>query len=260
MVTAPEIGKRAIKEASERLEKASTAEHAPALEARFPQLLKRIKDGTLGPGDIDDFLRKEANLPPDLKQYLLSRKAWFLLRGEETKDALRAYDEALAAAPESPTTWLMKGSALLELNRLDDAFQAFQKAYSLREHFGPQKQEYLKDLFLAWSLAAQLRGLFGILNKDSNELGKGVEAYLQALENSRKVGLDGAISVLEVPESASQELKDALEELLLAIRLLSIKNPFERVRELAKEVTKVWPEGVPAVEAVREQRDREWTN
>jgi hypothetical protein len=31
------------------------------------------------------------------------------------------------------------------------------------------------------------------------------------------------------------------------------------LRALAKEVTKVWPEGMSAVEAVREQRDREWT-
>jgi len=39
------------------------------------------------------------------------------------------------------------------------------------------------------------------------------------------------------------------------VRLLSIKDPFDRWRELTKEISKVWPEGVSALDAIREQRE-----
>ena len=42
------------------------------------------------------------------------------------------------------------------------------------------------------------------------------------------------------------------------VRLLSIKDPFEGWRELGKELSKVWPKDVSAVDAIREQRDRKW--
>jgi len=53
----------------------------------------------------------------------------------------------------------------------------------------------------------------------------------------------------------SKDIQEALEELELMIRLLSIKDPFEGWRALTKELTKVWPTGVSAVDAVREQRE-----
>ena len=60
---------------------------------------------------------------------------------------------------------------------------------------------------------------------------------------------------LAVDETATANLKAALEELELMVRLLSIKDPFEGWRELSKEISKVWPKGVSAVDAIREQRD-----
>ena len=59
----------------------------------------------------------------------------------------------------------------------------------------------------------------------------------------------------ETPETLPEELQEALEELEVMVRLLSIKDPFDRWRELTKEISKVWPEGVSAVDAVREQRE-----
>ena len=53
-------------------------------------------------------------------------------------------------------------------------------------------------------------------------------------------------------------LREALEELDLMVRLLSIKDPFDGWRALTKEISKVWPEDVSAVDAIREQRDRPW--
>ena len=55
-----------------------------------------------------------------------------------------------------------------------------------------------------------------------------------------------------------EELREALEELDLMVRLLSIKDPFDGWRALTKEISKVWPEDVSAVDAIREQRDRPW--
>ena len=56
-------------------------------------------------------------------------------------------------------------------------------------------------------------------------------------------------------EAASGNLKAALDELELMVRLLSIEDPFEGWRELTKEISKVWPKGVSALDAVREQRE-----
>lgn len=190
MVTLLEGAGQEIKSAAERLEKTSTAEHAFALEQAVPHLADRIKSGTVTVEEIASFLESFPQVQPEIKEYLLVKRGYLLFQEGRQEEGLRNYDYALSTI-EKPSTWAIKGSALLQMNRLDEAFQAFQKAYLLREHFGPQKQEYLKDLFLAWSLAAQLRGLFGILNNHSNELGKGVEAYLQALESSRKVGFMG---------------------------------------------------------------------
>ena len=52
-----------------------------------------------------------------------------------------------------------------------------------------------------------------------------------------------------------KEFQEALEELEVMVRLLSVKDPFEGWRALTKELTKVWPAGVSAVDAVREKRE-----
>jgi hypothetical protein len=59
----------------------------------------------------------------------------------------------------------------------------------------------------------------------------------------------------QTKEQARQFLQEAQEELGLAVRLLSIKDPFEGWRALTQEISKVWPEGVSAVDAIREQRE-----
>jgi tetratricopeptide (TPR) repeat protein len=259
MLVALPTKEQELKEISDRLERASIQEHSAALGASSASLAKSIREGTATLDEIDAFLAKFPQAQPDLKGYLLSKKARLLLQQGSEDEALKHYDAALRTK-ETPSTWALKGAALLELNRLDEAFHSFQKAYSLRENFGPQKQEYLKDLFQGWSISALLRGLLGILHNDSRELQKGVEAYLEVLENSGKEGLSGAVGMLEAEEPVSEELKAALEELELAIKLLSIKDPFDRWRAFTKEISKVWPKDISAVEAIREQREREWNN
>jgi tetratricopeptide (TPR) repeat protein len=221
-------------------------------------LVKSIKGGTVTVEEIDSLLGKAPQITLELRAYLLSKKASLLCQQDRVEEGLRWYDEALKTE-EIPSTWALKGTALLQLERLDEAFQAFQQAYLLRENFGPQKQGYLKDLLQGWSTAAALRGVFGISQHDSRELQKGVEEYLGVLDKARAENLGDAATVyLKAVEPASDELQEVIEEWELAVRLLSIKNPFDRMRALAKEVSKVWPKGVSAVDAVREQRDREW--
>ena len=239
----------------EKLQKASDEEHIAATQELSASLAISIIDGTVTTEEVDSFLKQAPGVDTEVTRYLLTKKAWLLLRQGLGDEALKYYDDALDINEESPSTWAAKGAALLELSRLDEAFHAFQEAYFLRENFGSQKEGYLRDLFQGWSISALFRGLFGILNNDTSELQKGVEAYLEVLENSRKEGIPGSMGVLEAKEPVSKELKEALEELEVAVRLTSIKDPFERFRELSKEISKVWPEGVSAVDAIREQRD-----
>ena len=162
------------------------------------------------------------------------------------------------------------------MQRIDEAFHAFEKAYSLRGYFGPQKQEYLKDLFWTWGAVTFFLGLDAVLEQDSTELQKRVEEFLDIQERANEEGLGGIPGKVLFREPGSEEpgkvsgeaertlvlhihetpeLQEAIEELELTIRLLSIKDPFERFRELSKEISKVWPEGVSAADAIREQRD-----
>jgi hypothetical protein len=90
-----------------------------------------------------------------------------------------------------------------------------------------------------------------------------VQEYLEVQERARDEGIEGAevkVALAEDSESVLQELRDAIEEWELAVRLLSIKDPFEGWRALTKEISKVWPKDASAVDAIREQRAREWNN
>jgi tetratricopeptide (TPR) repeat protein len=266
-----------IKDADERFDRASTAEHAAALEQALPNLAERVKSGTVTVEDIDSFLNSVPQVQPELKEYLLVKKGYLLSQQGKQEEGLRNYDYALATI-EKPATWALKGNALLQMDRTDEALQAFQRAYELREYFGPQKQEYLRDLFWAWGTTTYFLGLDAVLEQDSTKLGKWVHQFLDIKERAKSAGLEAIPGKVVFREPGSEpqgkvsgeaehtlivhaheaELRDALEELELAIRLLSIKDPFEGLRALSKEISKYWPEDVSAVDAIREQRDREW--
>lgn len=260
MPIAPLIEELGLKRAWEKLGEASIQEIPAGLRALSDRLVKSIRAGTVTIEEIDSFLGKAPQITSEQKAYLLSRKASLLCHQDRIEEGLRYYNEALKTR-ERPSTWALKGTALLQLERLDEAFQAFQKAYQLRENFGRQKQGYLMDLFGGWSTAALVQGLFGILQQDLREAQKGVEEYLAVLDKAKEEGLEGVVvAPIEIgvaaKEPISQEHQEALEELELMVRLLSIKNPFERWRAFTKEISKVWPEGVSAVDAIREQRER----
>ena len=261
----------------EKLERASDEEHIAAFQELSASLAKNIRAGTITLDEIDAFIRKFPDIQPDLKEYLLDKKADLLFKQGHHEEALKYCDVALGIK-SNPATWTWKGNALLQMNRIDEAIQAFQKAYSLRDNFGPQKQEYLKDLFRVWGAVTFFLGLDAVLEQDPRELQQRVEEFVEILEKAKQEGQEQAMGKLVfrepvtgepsevtvmgnawiIPAQETEQLKEALEELEVAVRLTSIKDPFERFRELSKEISKVWPEGVSAVDAIREQRDREW--
>lgn len=283
-----------LEETGERLEKASSqgvlvdlkalpnkvaqsgnAERHESIEALLAEFRKSIEDDTVTLEQVDSVLQHPAQIPSSLTQYLLGKKAWLLLRQGRGEAGLQYYDRALAIENESPSTWASKGMALLELERVDEAFRAFGNAYALRAYFGPQKAGYLQDLFWPWAATAFLRGLNGSLVQDASEFQKGVEEFLLVVDKAMEEGLEESLGKIvfrepsaEQPqgtsmvvhgelilfEPATPELRAALEETQLAIRLMSIKDPFEGWRELGKELSKVWPKGLSAVKAVREIR------
>ena len=259
MVTALDLVEPKIREATQGLRKTSISEHAASLEALPSDMLKSIKEGTLTLKEIDLFLHSRLKVPPQLQEYLLAEKAWLLLRGGQGEQALHFYDEALEIIPNTASTWARKGAALLELNQIEEAFQAFERAYSLRQNFGAQREGYLRDLFTGWSLAAVSLSLGGIAEQDTARAAQGVKEYLSVKAKAEAEKMpEAATVILEAEEQAEPGITKDIEEWNLMVKLLSIIDPFEGFRAMSKEISKHWPKGLSAVDAVREQRDREW--
>lgn len=259
MTIAPLAEKLGLKIFPESLKSEFATDELGVVETASSSLVESIRNDTLSVRQIDSFVEDSLDLVPasaraNVLAHLLSKKAWLLFRDGQEEEGLIEYDKALTVK-EQPSTWALKGAALVQLDRLDEAFEAFQNAHSLRERFGPQKQAYLIDLFGGWSTAALLRGLSGILQEDIQEAKKGVDEYIHVLHRAKGDNLASAVLNLAVELPVSDDLRAALEELELMVRLLSINDPFEGWRELAKEITKVWPKGVSAVDAIREQRE-----
>ena len=228
------------------------------LEDQSAGLAQSIRDATVTAEQIDFFLQHRFELVPpkkgqDLRQRLLAFQARLLFSQGREEEGLELYDQALSVK-ETPSTWASKGMALLQLERLDEAFDAFRHSYSLRGEFGAKKQAHLENLLGVWSVGALLRGLSGILDQDVREAEKGVLEYIQLLNQAKQEHLEHAVLNLAVEKPVTRKMRAALEELELMVRLLSIKDPFDGWRALTKEISKVWPPGLSAVDAIREQR------
>lgn len=267
VVTNPAID-QSLKDAWERIDELTSQEQVSPFEALPQNMAKKIQDGTVTLEEIAALLIKSPPDEPVLKGQLLLKKAELLRKDGRLEEALEHYDEVLRIHPNSHSTLAQRGLVLIELDRLDEglltlqsADQLLEKDQSINETFGGQSLSYLGPVYSGWSVAALLLGIASILQQNSIVFRTCVESYLLVLEKSQAAGLENWVakpSLLEGAESLSPELRDPLEELMLAIRLLSIKDPFDRWREFTKEISKVWPEGLSAVDAIREQRDREW--
>ena len=135
---------------------------------------------------------------------------------------LKFYGEALAVK-ETQSTWALKGTALLQVDRLDEAFRAFGKAFELRREFGIQQKEYLNGLIVTWSTGALLRGLGGILEQNLSEAQRGVEDFIGVSSTANAEGLTASLVQFVGTDIASTGLKAALEELARTISICAIK-------------------------------------
>lgn len=250
----------------EDLGQASTEQDFDALESLSAELARRIKEGTVTVEEIETFLGRTPDIPPDLKSPLLEflrlKKGWLLLGQDRVEEALRQSEEVLGVNAQAPKALTLEAVAMVSLERYEEASQAFHKAYLRKDELLGQNRLYLHAILKGWSGSSLLWCLQGILKQDLKISKAGVDDYLAVVDKARAEGLGSAV-IVPIAEgdldSIPEDLRDAVAELEVMVRLLSIKDPFDRWRELVKEVSKVWPEGVSAVDAIREDRDHEWS-
>ncbi|MBI4328858.1 MAG: hypothetical protein HY685_03220 [Chloroflexi bacterium] len=127
----------------------------------------------------------------------------------------------------------------------------------------PKLRDFLGVLTQSWAALGALYAIFeGILPSRLSEAEFGVQHCIAAKRFAEEAGLsppklDIKIKIAEAEEARedAREFKRAVDELNTMIRLLSIEDPFEGWRVLREEISKVWPAGVSAEDAIREQRD-----
>ncbi len=154
---------------------------------------------------------------------------------------------------------LLYGFLRGSIPRYEDACQ-FPGALESLESVEPDKLPSL--LWMASSLAL-VKGIVGMRELDPQFGFEGIKEYVELREIAGEKGLGSSVPVLADESSldtgvVEQEMRAYLAELTVSVRLRAIKDPFERSRELAKEISKDWPPGLSAVDAIREQRERDW--
>ena len=254
-----------LQQALDAMEKTSEAGYSDALGQAPRELRERIEDSTATLDEVEAFLQQTSPVPDDLKTALLDllliKKGWLLVRADRAEEALQASNRALKNNDQSTSGWALKAAALVMLERFEEACDAFNQTYLLKSRPGGHQGTDLHVIFKGWSGCALLWGLQGIIQQSLKTAQAGVEAYLGMLEHAKAEALENAVMVplsQANVEPGPEDLREALEELEVMVRLLSIKDPFDGWRALTKEISKVWPEGVSAVDAIREQRDRPW--
>lgn len=75
------------------------------------------------------------------------------------------------------------------------------------------------------------------------------------LVKAKKDNIEYLVLNLAVEDPAPEDIKMGLTKLELMVRLLSIKDQFERWETFTNDMSKVWPDNVTAVDAAREQRN-----
>ena len=251
--------------ALEELEQAFIEQHSATLEAASDTLGERLKTYEATLEEVESFLEEAPHTPselqPQLLQFLRLKKGWVLIKIGRAEEALLQSQEVLTINNQAPSAWTLKASALLQLERFEEACHAFRQAYLNNKSPNDQKQRNLQVIFKGWSGCSLLWGLRGIVQQDLMDARAGVQEYIAMSDRAVTENLGNAVMVPlgeKSRDSVPEEIQASIEELEVMIRLLSIKDPFEGWRELGKELSKVWPKDVSAVDAIREQRDRKW--
>ncbi len=175
-----------------------------------------------------------------------------LIEMEREKEALEVFDQIAEKWPDDPEVWGYRVPPLSLLGRHYEALESLEKSYALRHHSSDRGA----GLYYIAALSTAYLGVVGITNQWLPDIEAGVKSYIRWRRRAKRDKQLEAFEkgVEEVKKKLSREHKDAVEEFELSVRLLSIKDPFKGWEALTREMGKVWPKDVSAVEAIREQR------
>jgi hypothetical protein len=116
--------------------------------------------------------------------------------------------------------------------------------------------QILANLYGGWALAGIGQALVGLATADLKAFEDGGQAVITVLKAAQKAGYENAV-LIEIDvngQDVPPEVRPLMEELRIYVRLMSIEDPFEGWKALGEEISKVWPKGLSAVDAIREQR------
>ncbi|MFH1560678.1 MAG: tetratricopeptide repeat protein [Chloroflexota bacterium] len=195
--------------------------------------------GMLGLGDDKEVLLQIGMAQQRLGQY---------------DDALDTFDQVMERWPDDADVWVFRSAPLVSLGRVQEARESLEEAYLRRHTYSPS---VIWSLYFYGAMLSLRLGVSSVEARSLPDLETATKAFIMWRERAR---LDNQVAAFEEAEAAAKEKlateqSEAYEEFMLSVRLGSIEDPFDRWKELGKEISKVWPKGVSAVEAIREQRD-----
>lgn len=194
-------------------------------------------------------------LRPDDAQTWLS-KSVILLAQHNLDQALVAVQQALAYNEDDAGIWLISGVTLAWLGEYAEAQRSFHTAFSLKDGSsnGPT------FLYKAWATSTLALGVKALMSQDLSTFEQAGYGYIDIWEKAQQENVGQVVEEaltafqLYLRKQRNRKYLMALEELELFIDLMKIKDPFEGWRALGRAISKRWPKGLSAVQAVREMR------
>ena len=245
------------------------------LQLTIPRIAEAIqKRRSQGVSIEKIFEEMVANAEPSTEDTSEEKGLHFLLgavnhfKNNDLDEALNACENARQAWPEIGfVVRFLEGHVLTYMKQYDNAFETFKKTNEELQptllllqstpDLLPMAEEIKQDFYQRWAIAGIAQGLERLLYSDVVAFEKGAYKYIAVLDKAQQNGESSALQeILSKFKQSDQNgnLRDTVEEFEVGVRLLSIKDPFEGWRALTKEISKVWPEGVSAVDAIGEQR------
>ncbi len=169
-------------------------------------------------------------------------------------DALATFKEVIERWPDDVKVWMDRSAPLTNLARCQEADESLEKAHARRRQLSAGDVGLLYYLGALVSLAL---GVSSIQRRWLPDLEAATNTFMKWRSRARRdrqsAAFEEAVEEMKKAE-LSQDDRNALEEFLLSVRLSSIRDPFKGWQALSREISKGWPEGVSAVDAIREQR------
>lgn len=185
-------------------------------------------------------------------------KSIVLLDLGETKAALITLQQALDYANDDWSIWSTTGIARARLGEFGEAQRAFQKAFDLKDRSSNLDAVSYK----AWASSIVTVGISALIGQNVSAFEAAGLAYIEVLEKAEEEGAGPEVEdtlkrikwFLQQKKRNGRQALAAFEELEIFINLMKIKDPAEGWRALGKVISKSWPKGLSAVQAIREQR------